>query len=258
MRSSVRPAYRLYQWFWASLDWIYPPMCAGCGRPGTRWCSDCTQKAVIITPPYCEICGNRLATKGICRRCKDSRPPYKALRSWAYFYGPVRNALHHLKYRRDVALGEILARPMIECFLAGGWQVDMVIPVPLGVARYAERGYNQAALLARPLALSCGLKYAPKALSRTRETRSQVGLGVEQRRENVAGAFMAQESIISGKSILVVDDVATSGATLEACASALLNVGADTVYCLTLARAMGNDSKISSVEMSGNFGITGG
>lgn len=251
MVSPVRPTYRLYQWFWTSLDWIYPPLCAGCGRPGTRWCSDCMRRVPVINPPLCEICGESQVVKGVCRRCKANRPPYEALRSWAYFGGSVRGAIHRLKYRRDVALGEILARPMIECFQLAKWQVDIVTPVPLGVARYAERGYNQAALLARPLALGCGLKYTSKALFKVKETRSQVGLGVEQRRENVAGAFRAQESIILGKSILVVDDVTTSGATLEACASALLEAGAKAVYCLTLARAIANDNKISSDRMSG-------
>jgi ComF family protein len=155
----------------------------------------------------------------------------------------VRNAIHRLKYRRDIALGEVLARPMIECFQSVGWQVDLVTPVPLGVARYAERGYNQAALLARPLALSCGLRYASQALIKIKDTRSQVGLGIEQRRENVAGAFMAQNRFVEGRSVLVVDDVTTSGATLEACAVALMSAGAKMVYCLTLARARENGYK---------------
>jgi predicted amidophosphoribosyltransferase len=107
----------------------------------------------------------------------------------------------------------------------------------LGVARLKECGYNQAALLARPLALGCGLAFRPQALTRVRETRSQVGLSFVQRCENVSGAFQAWPDRVSGLNVLVVDDVATSSATLEACAAALLGAGANQVYGLTLARA---------------------
>jgi ComF family protein len=137
-----------------------------------------------------------------------------------------------------VALGEILARPMIDCLSQTIWKVDMVVPVPISLSRRAERGYNQAALLARPISLRFGLKYCPQALIKSRETRSQVGLTVEERQSNVHGAFVAGKRIVEGKNILVVDDVTTSGATLNACGQALQMAGANEVYCLTLARAL--------------------
>jgi len=165
-------------------------------------------------------------------------PPYTALRSWAVFSGPLRQALHRLKYARDIALGETLAQPLIELFLNLGWQVDLVVPVPLSRARHEERGYNQAALLARPLALACGLSYRPKTIQKTRETLSQVGLTKSGRRDNVKDAFFAPSSQVQGKRILVIDDVTTSGATIEACAQALTVGGAERVYGLTLARAV--------------------
>jgi len=126
---------------------------------------------------------------------------------------------------------------MVESLGRLNWEIDVVIPVPLGVARQAERGYNQAALLARPIAWNFNWEYNPRALSRTRETRTQVGLNFEQRRENVAEAFQASHVSISGKHVLVVDDVTTSGATMDACASALEKAGAQQVYGFTLARA---------------------
>ncbi len=113
----------------------------------------------------------------------------------------------------------------------------MVVPVPLGVARKKERGYNQASLLAYPLALRFNLAYRPKALWRVRETKSQVSLNRQERQKNVSEAFKAGAKLVNEKTILVIDDVTTSGATLDACAVALLKAGAKKVYGLTLARA---------------------
>jgi ComF family protein len=118
------------------------------------------------------------------------------------------------------------------------WSVDIITPVPLGLARLKERGYNQAALLARPIALSLKLPYLPKLLKRTRETPSQVDLSYNERQENMADAFKAQNESARGKTILVVDDVATSGATINACAKALLDIGVSKVYGFSLTRAV--------------------
>jgi ComF family protein len=183
------------------------------------------------------VCGQPQLNDRLCRKCRQSPPHYTALRSWAVFDGPVRNALHRLKYKRDIALGEVLSHHLLEVYYPLGWQVDLVVPVPLGVARQAERGYNQSALLAKPLALGCGLPYHPQAIRKTRDTPSQVGLSVDQRWNNVAGSFETLPTYVQGKRVLVVDDVATSGATLNACAQALAAGGALQVYALTLARA---------------------
>jgi ComF family protein len=126
----------------------------------------------------------------------------------------------------------------MDCLQNLHWQVDTVIPVPLGIARFAERGYNQASLLARPLAWGLGLDFLPGVLSRVRETRSQVDLTGAERKLNVKGAFQANRDLIAGRKILIIDDVATSGATIDACATALLEGGACQVYGLTLARAV--------------------
>jgi ComF family protein len=233
-----RPAYRLYKLAWAGLDWLYPPLCGGCGKLGSRWCNECQDNTRVVTPPICKRCGAVLdATGTICSGCSQSSPSFSALRAWAVFDGPLRNALHRLKYKGDVALGEILARPLISMLQDLKWGIDLVTAVPIGIARRAERGYNQAALLALPLAMGCGITYAPQALSKIRETRSQVGLNVVQRLENVSGAFLAHAKYVREKCVLVVDDVTTSGATIEACSSALLIAGAREVFGLTLARA---------------------
>ena len=161
------------------------------------------------------------------------------MRSWAVFDSPIQNALHALKYRRNLGgFGDVLALQMLEFARSVNWKLDLVIPVPLGRKRLKERGYNQVGLVARPLAYEMGLDYAPHALRKSRETRSQVGLTVSQRRENVANAYQAHPSAVSRKSILLMDDVATTGSTISACTAALLSAGAQEIYVLTIARAL--------------------
>ena len=172
-------------------------------------------------------------------------PHFDALRAWAVYKGPVRQAIHRLKYKRNIGLGEVFGRRLMDCMLKLRWQVDAIIPVPLGIARLAQRGYNQASLLARPVAWGLGLDYLPQALQRVRETRSQVDLSVLERKRNVTGAFHARCDQVRGRRILVIDDVATSGATIDACAAALLEGGAVQVYGLTLARAVSSQNSKS-------------
>ncbi len=234
----VKLAYRAYQLIWEILDWLYPPNCGGCGKPGSRWCEECSTSTTEILPPICPICGNPHTNNNICPRCHVSPPHFTALRSYTAFNSHIREAIHRLKYGRDIGLGEILSRPMIKSLQKLNWALDIVAPVPLGLARFEERGYNQATLLARPIALAMSLPFSSRLLTRIRETRSQVGLSVTERRQNMANAFRADSKSVRGKNILVVDDVATSGATFNACAEALLDGGASKVYGFSLARAI--------------------
>lgn len=164
------------------------------------------------------------------------------MRSWAVFDSPIQDALHTMKYRGNVALGDALASQMQDFLRSLQWKIDMMIPIPLGKQRLKERGYNQVALVAQPLAYQLGLSYAPQALWKARETRSQVGLNISQRRENVQNAYQADRSIVNGKSILLVDDVSTTGSTLSSSTEALLAAGAREVYAVTIARALAHHS----------------
>jgi ComF family protein len=230
--------YYLYRNFWVGIDWLFPPVCGGCGRPGTRWCQDCQKKVQVIDEPVCNACGLPQTHSGLCERCEEKRPSFELLRSWTVFEEPVRKALHRLKYRRDIGLGEALSTQMSGFVAQLGWPVDMLIPIPLGKRRLKERGYNQVAMVAMPLSIQLGLDYHPVALARARETRSQVGLSAVERHKNVQGAFFADGMKVSGRSILLMDDVSTTGATLSSAAEALLTSGAREVYAVTIARAL--------------------
>lgn len=160
------------------------------------------------------------------------------MRSWAVFDSPVQNALHTLKYHRNKGIGDAIASQMADFVRSLNWDVDMLVPVPLGKKRLKERGYNQVALVARPLAYELGLKYAPRGLKKTRETRTQVGLNISQRRKNVSKAYQAEGKVVSGRSVLLMDDVATTGFTIQSSSEALLSAGAREVYAITVARAL--------------------
>ena len=127
---------------------------------------------------------------------------------------------------------------MVDFFHSLHWQVQAVLPVPLGKKRLKERGYNQVGLVARPLAINIGMEYLPRAVQKTRDTRSQVGLSASQRQENVKNAYQADPLAVNSKSVLLMDDVATTGSTISACTESLLLAGAKEVYVLTIARAL--------------------
>lgn len=229
--------YAAYRSIWSGLDLLFPPQCGGCGKVGSRWCDGCRRRVKVLNGIVCDVCGLPQNKSGICSACLAERPHFRSLRAWAVFEDPVQNVLHKLKYRRDLSLGDTLAAEMMPFVRQLGWKIDMVVPIPLGERRKKERGYNQVAMIARPLSLALGYEYAPGALMRQKETRSQVGLSKQERRENVRDAFHAASGV-TGRSVLIMDDVSTTGSTLSSGAEALYRSGAKDVYALTVARAL--------------------
>ncbi len=191
----------------------------------------------ILSGVLCDVCGLPQDVAGVCTTCHADRPHFRALRAWSLFDGPIRQSLHKLKYKRDMSTGDALAAQMIPFVENLNWRVDIIVPIPLGKRRLKERGYNQVAMIAKPLALALKIQYTPHGLTRRKETRSQVGLSRQERRENIHDAFTAWRGV-KGKNVLVFDDVATTGSTLSSSANALLVAGAQEVYALTVARAL--------------------
>jgi ComF family protein len=154
----------------------------------------------------------------------------------ALFEGSLRLAIHRFKYERLAAMAEPFGELLAEYWQAQQLTADWLIPVPLHPSREHDRGYNQSALLAERLSERVKVPVSARGLRRTRVTAVQMTLNAAQRRENVAGAFKCVEPRVRGARVVIIDDVGTTGATLEACAEAVLQAGAASVMGLTLAR----------------------
>ena len=235
----------MYHLAWLAADWLYPPICAGCGRPGSRWCVECAEKAAVITHPICPTCGAPVSPGEPCHECKNHPPSFDFLRSWAVFGGPVRSALHHLKYGKDLGIAEVLARPLVEIVKFEKWEIDLIIPIPLSKSHLRQRGYNQAEAIAVPVSLALKKKCVTNFVTRSKETSSQIDLSAAQRYANLQDAFSVNPAKLKGRDILLIDDVATTGATLNSCSKALKDVGVETVYCLTVAKALRKNNEAS-------------
>ncbi len=218
-----------------AVDLVYPKRCAGCGRRGTWLCADCSAALPQFSPPWCDQCG----VPATYSRCKCSSTPknLEQVRSVGPFDGWLRGAVVQFKYHGEWARARQLSERLVVA-VAHTQQVDALIPVPLHAARLRQRGFNQSLLLAQHTGDLLGIE-AKEALIRTRRTDAQVNLGSEQRTINVAGAFAVQPSFpVAGLSIVLIDDVITTGSTLSACAEALIRAGATTVRAASLAREM--------------------
>ena len=220
------------------VDLIFPPRCGGCGAPGSLWCATCQDSTQPIAPPFCARCGKPNVRSDVCASCRASPPVIDSIRALTVFDGRMRHAIHNFKYRGLAALADPLGDALGSFWLASPEATHAVAPVPLHPQRQCERGYNQAELLARRVGRRTGLPVYPGALRRVRATAVQMTLGAEERRANVADAFQSGSDLLRGAAVLLIDDVCTTGATLDACALALKEAGVTAVYGLVLARAV--------------------
>ena len=223
---------RLALWLDNLLGLLYPSRCAGCGRPGPVWCPACEARAELLEQSLCAKCGQPDHRSAECRHAFTF-----PVRSHARYRGPMVRALLHLKYRPNRDLAQVMGGWLSAIVRREAWEPTLILPVPLAADRLRRRGYNQAALIAESLATHLDLPCSEAALTRIRETRSQVGLDGTARRLNVAGAFQARAEILGASRVCVVDDLCTTGATLMACGQACLEAGALQLYGLTVGRA---------------------
>ncbi len=244
-------AYSAGQWLRAravaALDVCYPRRCEGCGRPadpgGGHLCWDCLAGAHFITDPICARCGDPV--DGLvehafeCSWCCRTQPAFDRARSVLRFRGAMRQTIHRYKYNRATHLSADLGLLLAGCVRAhfAAERFDAIACVPLHPVKARARSYNQARLLATELGRQLGVPLVHRALARPRFTRTQTRLNAEDRKRNVRGAFQAlMPEWIDGRRWLLVDDVMTTGATVDECARVLKASGAVSVSVVTLAR----------------------
>ena len=187
--------------------------------------------------PLCPKCGRPQASGIVCPSCRQRQTEIDGIRSSFRFDGVIRKAIHQLKYRNLKALSPCLAELLANYLQSNPLPAEVVVPVPLHPRRLRERGYNQSSLLAQELGKLINLPVIEDCLVRIKQAQPQVRTSnIEERRKNVANAFACRDDRVTDKRIVLVDDVCTSGATLESCAAALKSKGATSVWGLTLAR----------------------
>lgn len=219
-----------------ALDLLFPPQCALCRTGGAALCDLCVATLPLASEPRCEICWDDLKAGSICRHCEEAPLAFEQVRAPYEHADGARELVHLLKYDNLTSLAEPMAREMLP--LADDAACDLIVPIPLHGSRLRSRGYNQAALLAKHLARDLNLPLVAKAARRTRATKPLAqSMDRHERRRIVAGAFTADPARVGGRRILLIDDVVTTGATLDECASALRTAGATTVRALTFVRA---------------------
>jgi ComF family protein len=238
------------------VDWLYPPRCRACaetfnGHDVEYFCASCWAKVQLIRHPMCNVCGRPFPEASgedhTCGLCLARRPRFVRAWAWACYpheeaeEHPLRQAVQKFKYGRKISLGKPLGRLMARgCrdFLQD-CPAEVIIPVPLHTKRLRWRGFNQAVLLGRQLSRAYGIPIDPFVLRRIKATPPQTQLNEAERRRNVRGAFtLAPGRSIEGKKVLLVDDVYTSGATVNECSQTLVRAGAEQVFVLTLVHAV--------------------
>jgi ComF family protein len=211
---------------------ILPQRCVACGRFGAAIHHQCIAALARADGARCSHCWAP-ADADPCPRCASAPPAFEALRARFRFEGDVRRALLEAKFRGTTLLLRPLAEAAIEA-IPEDWQFDAVVPVPLHRSRERERGYNQAAIIAKAVARRLDVPSPPDRLRRIRATPPQAGLNAEQRRQNLLGAFEARAPVPAA--VLLVDDVTTTGATFEVAARALREAGVSLVFAIAIAR----------------------
>ena len=233
----------LNNWLTNIQDWLLPRLCPACGDPagpGRELCPgcECSLPALRYACPRCAIPYEHPETRGVCGACQKRPPAF--IRSIAlYRYAPpVDYFIRELKFHRQLSLARLLGGKLAQRLARETTRPDRIIPVPLHSLRLRERGYNQALEIARPVARALGVPLDFQSLRRVRATAPQTGMTIKARRKNVRNAFRLRDpAAVRGRHVALVDDVMTTGSTVQAAAQCLRAAGAETVEIWVVARA---------------------
>ncbi len=220
------------------LDLMFPPRCVNCQTAGSWLCENCWNSLSFLNGTICERCGTPVSADQ-CSQCQSNPLQFiDGIRSASYFEdNPIRPAIHFLKYRNHKAVAAILGQILVDSYQRYDLHADVIVPVPLHASRQRERGYNQCELLAHQVGVLLNLRVDAYTLQRVRPTKSQMQLTAMERHQNVVNAFSCRHNSLSGQTVLLIDDVCTTGSTLDACAGALKQSGVASVWGVTLAKA---------------------
>lgn len=204
-------------------------------------CDECDKSLPKTYSHICEKCGESLdSLANFCLNCKKSIKRYfKVARAPFMYDGQIIKLIHNLKYNNCQYLGSYLSEILVDEYKKNNFDVDIVMPIPLNPKRLKQRGYNQAFLLCHKFETDLKLPVDTTSLIRKVDTPTQTALSKEERKHNLEGAFqVVDKKVIKGKKILLIDDVYTTGATLEEASKTLLKAGAKEIYCLTVAHTL--------------------
>jgi ComF family protein len=232
------------------LGFLYPECCQICGEESAKAadgyvCAGCWREVRFIRPPYCARCGlpflGAVTDKAVCANCHDRELYFDSARAAVVAEGVALDVIHRFKYSQalwfEPFLADLLLREAKPALAGAGW--DLVVPVPLHPVKEREREFNQAARIGRRLADALGMPMRTDLVARTEPTRTQTRLDRDERAANVHRAFApACQADLGGASVVVVDDVLTTGATADAVAKVLRKMGADRVCVWSVARAV--------------------
>jgi ComF family protein len=233
----------MQQTIWAKtwdyvLDLIYPKECVSCGVEGSWLCSKCQQEIITIESPFCPKC-KRLTQNGqFCRNCRKNYYLTGIIIAGHFKFGPLREAIHTYKYDGVFGLEKIFRRLLI-CRLKGRLPKGekVIIPIPLHRQKEVKRGFNQAERLAKLIAKDLNLPIETKIIKRIKETRPQINLKREERFKNIKDAFkIINQEKVENKTVLLVDDVTTTGMTLNEAAKVLRKAGAKEIWGVVIAQ----------------------
>jgi ComF family protein len=222
-----------------ALDLLLPQRCVSCRAFGENLCASCIKGFTDLPALRCPLCNAAIVKPfTLCRQCRITYPKLRGIVAVGSYAGPLRQAIHHLKYQGRTSLAQDLSALLSDFLLEADIpQCAAVVPVPLHSKREAARGFNQSTLLAHAVGANLYIPVSKDELTRTIDTPPQVGLSRAQRLRNVAGAFATNPGAFSSGGVLLIDDVATTGATLVTCAKQLTQEGgAPWVWGAVLAR----------------------
>ncbi len=220
-------------------DLLYPKMCVLCGKYGDMVCMGCFTKIEIVKTRTCLYCGKLSNSGKICQKCKIKNKSKISSALWVGHYNDKRlkDLIHAYKYDGIIELSETFAEMLTYAIKENiKYQDNIIVPVPLSRQKMARRGFNQSEIIARKISENLGVS-GGLALSRIKNTRSQVGLSREERIANIKNAIICRDKdLINNRKIILIDDVATTGTTLNECAKVLIDNGAKKVDAVFVAR----------------------